>query len=82
MGAVTILVRAVWDSEAGVWVAESPDLPGLIVEADTSEELLGKLDAVIPELIVESGFDTRGLPQIPYCVMSEAVRKVRVATSA
>lgn len=76
---MTILVRANRDAEAGVWVAESPDLPGLIVEAGTSEELLAKLDDLIPELVAESGYDTGGLSEIPYVLMSEAVRKVRVA---
>jgi hypothetical protein len=76
---MVILVRASWDAEARVWVAESADLPGLIVEADSSEQLLDKLDDLIPELIVESGIDTQGLGEIPYCLMAEAVRKVRVA---
>jgi hypothetical protein len=28
-------IRAQWDSEAGVWVAESEDVPGLVAEADS-----------------------------------------------
>lgn len=82
MGSVTIVVKAVWDADARVWVAESADLPGLIVEADTSEALLTKLDDLIPELIAESGYDTRGLQEISYFVMSEAMRKVRVPSAA
>ena len=27
-------IRAQWDSEAGVWVAESEDVPGLVAEAN------------------------------------------------
>jgi predicted RNase H-like HicB family nuclease len=38
-----ITVRATWDDEAGVWVAESDDIPGLISEAESSEVLLKKL---------------------------------------
>lgn len=35
-----ITVRATWDDEAGVWVAESDDVPGLITEAEFSERCL------------------------------------------
>ncbi len=79
MGSVTIIVRAVWDAEAKVWVAESHDLRGLILEAATQEELLRKLEVAIPDLISESGFETAGLPEIPVYLMSEVLTKVRVA---
>lgn len=44
-------VEAFWDSEAGVWVAESEDVPGLVTEADTIEALTAKLREMIPELL-------------------------------
>ncbi|MBF6570169.1 MAG: DUF1902 domain-containing protein [Candidatus Binataceae bacterium] len=47
----TYLVRAIWDGEAGVWVAESDDVPGLIAEAASPGELNGKLAVLIPELL-------------------------------
>lgn len=43
MGAAAILVQATWDDEAGVWVAESPDLPGLILEAGSQDLLMEKI---------------------------------------
>jgi predicted RNase H-like HicB family nuclease len=46
-----VLVKAQWDDEAEVWVAESDDIPGLITEADTMEHLIKKLKVLIPELI-------------------------------
>ena len=46
-----VKVRAEWDDEAGVWVAESTNLPGLVTEADTVEALLNKLRIMIPELL-------------------------------
>ena len=79
MGTVMITVRATWDDEAQVWVAESTDLPGLILEAANHAELLSKLQDAIPDLIADSGFATQGLPEIPVCVMSEALTTVRVA---
>ncbi|WP_448377614.1 DUF1902 domain-containing protein [Fervidobacterium sp.] len=48
-------VRASWDGEAGVWVAESQDVPGLATEAPTLEELLAKLAVMVPELLEENG---------------------------
>ncbi len=45
-----IHVKAFWDKEAGVWVATSDDVPGLVTEAETSEELIGKLRGLILEL--------------------------------
>ncbi len=44
-------VRAFWDGEAGVWVAESDHIPGLVAEAETVEQLALKLESLIPELL-------------------------------
>ena len=44
-------VRAFWDSEANVWVAESDHMPGLVAEAETVEQLALKLESLIPELL-------------------------------
>lgn len=45
------LVRATWDSEASVWVAESDDVSGLATEAESLDALLLKLNVMIPELL-------------------------------
>ncbi len=47
----TYVVTATWDDEAKVWVAESDDVPGLVAEAPSKEELLDKLRVLIPELL-------------------------------
>ena len=47
-----IIVRAIWDAEAQVWVAESENVPGLATEADTIETLTAKLRNIIPELLI------------------------------
>jgi predicted RNase H-like HicB family nuclease len=44
-------VQADWDSEAGVWVATSEDVPGLATEAETMEALTEKLRVIVPELL-------------------------------
>jgi hypothetical protein len=46
----TYVVRATWDGDANVWVAESDDVPGLIAEPPTPEALLSKLRVLVPEL--------------------------------
>ena len=55
MGLVEITVNAEWDSEANVWVASSEDVPGLITEAETFEDLQRKLAVIIPELLEANG---------------------------
>ncbi|HEY3326150.1 MAG TPA: DUF1902 domain-containing protein [Novimethylophilus sp.] len=57
-----ITVVADWDDEAGVWVASSDDVPGLITEADTTELLLAKLINMIPELLEENGLPDGDIP--------------------
>ena len=49
--ATKYVVTALWDKEAGVWVAESEDIPGLVTEAETIEALLAKLEVMVPELL-------------------------------
>jgi hypothetical protein len=46
-----IEVHALWDEEAGVWSAESENLPGLVTEADSYQLLMQKLQVMVPELL-------------------------------
>ena len=48
-------ILAQWDGEAGVWVAESEDVPGLVAEADSPNVLVQKLKTLIPELLELNG---------------------------
>jgi len=50
-----IVVHADWDPEAGVWVATTQDLRGLVTEADSIEALRAKLPAMIIDLLEETG---------------------------
>ena len=45
------VVTATWDDEAKVWVAESDDVPGLVTEAATLDELQAKIRVLVPELL-------------------------------
>lgn len=48
-------IVAQWDGEAGVWVAQSDDVPGLVAEADSPNVLVQKLRTLIPELLELNG---------------------------
>ena len=52
----TLVIHAIWDDEAQVWVATSDDVPGLATEADTVDALIKKLQTMIPELLDANGF--------------------------
>ncbi len=62
-------VRAFWDDEAKVWVAESDDVPGLVTEAASVDQLVDKLKTLIPELLAENGIEASG--EIPFRLVSE-----------
>ncbi|MCL2197274.1 MAG: DUF1902 domain-containing protein [Treponema sp.] len=48
MNEYTILLT--WDDEASVWIAESDDIPGLILESDSFEVLIERVKIAIPDL--------------------------------
>lgn len=50
MGRIPV-VTARWDGEAGVWVATSEDIVGLVTEAETLDALVERITAVAPELL-------------------------------
>jgi hypothetical protein len=49
--AKTRVIRALWDDEASVWCATSDDIPGLVAEAATYDELRSILRELVPELL-------------------------------
>ena len=64
-------VQARWDSEGGVWVAESDDVPGLVAEAESPNVLAKKLRVLIPELLeLNGGLEVGGEP-IEFIVRNE-----------
>jgi len=61
-------VQARWDSEGGVWVAESDDVPGLVAEAESPNILNDKLRVLIPELLELNGVLETGSGPIEFVV--------------
>lgn len=52
----SIVVHAVWDEHAKVWVATSADVPGLATESSSLDLLVPKLQSMIPELLDANGY--------------------------
>jgi predicted RNase H-like HicB family nuclease len=50
-----VIVHADWDPEAEVWVATTPDIRGLVTEAESIEVLRAKLPGMILDLLEEDG---------------------------
>ncbi len=62
-------ILAQWDSEAGVWVAESEDVPGLVAEAESPNTLGEKLRVLIPELLELNGVLQKGAGPAEFSVL-------------
>ena len=63
MAKESLAVRATWDAETGFWWAVSEDIPGLVAEAETFEELKAEIAALAPELLeLNDCTDRIGLP--------------------
>jgi hypothetical protein len=71
-----IVVRATWDPEAQVWVAESTDVPGLVTEAESIQALEAKLPNLIQDLLeTEEGGHT---VELPVQIIAETFTRVQV----
>ena len=44
-------VNLLWDEEAGVWVATSEDVPGLVLESGSVDALMEKVRYAVPDLL-------------------------------
>ena len=64
-------VTAFWDPGASVWVAESEEVPGLVTEADTVEQLVSKLRVMVPELLEANGVLGADVDDVPIRLIAE-----------
>ncbi len=44
-------IKLTWDPEAGVWIATSGDIPGLVLESGSFDALLERVRFAVPELL-------------------------------
>ena len=63
-----------WDDEASVWIAESQDLPGLILESNSFDNLVERVKIAVPELL-----ELNGVPQSEIKLHFKAERLAIVA---
>lgn len=54
------IIKLTWDNEACVWIAESDDVPGLVLESGSFDALIERLRYTVPELLELNG--TSGSP--------------------
>lgn len=74
----SIIVRAEYDAEAGVWVASTSDISGLSVESDSFEGLQRAIAGAVADLIDLNGFDT-DLPEVAMQVLAQNIIRIPVA---
>jgi predicted RNase H-like HicB family nuclease len=43
-------ITLTWDDEASVWIAESDDIPGLILESESFDNLIERVKLAVPDL--------------------------------
>lgn len=46
-----IRIVCAFDEDAGIWYVEESDIPGLHIEADSPEAMLGEIRRIVPELV-------------------------------
>ena len=77
----SIIVRADWDREAGVWVATSNDVLGLAVEAERIEDLEAKVIGALTDLMELNGYEGN-LFDIPVRLMAEQILRAPTPAAA
>ena len=50
-----LLIKLTWDPEAHVWIAESDDVPGLVLESGSFDALIERVRVTVPELLELNG---------------------------
>jgi hypothetical protein len=44
-------IKFTWDADAGVWIATSDDVPGLVLEDESFDELVKETHLAVPTLL-------------------------------
>lgn len=70
-----LTIRAVWDDEARVWVAESDDVPGLVLESGSMDALIERLRYAVPEMLALNGVEKN---TVQMSIVSQRLEKVTI----
>lgn len=81
---LAVLVQAEWDGEAGVWVATSDDVPGLVVEHADFGKLGAMVIELVPILLAENGRlpEGHGGFDVPVHIAAHALSRGRARVAA
>ena len=50
-----LAIKIAWDPEACVWIVESDDVPGLVLESGSFDALIERVRFTVPELLELNG---------------------------
>lgn len=80
----SIQVKAELDDEAGVWVATSDDVPGLVAEHKNLTKLMDIVAELLPVLVVENGMlpNLDQAKEVPVHIAANALAKRNVMIPA
>lgn len=70
-----LTIRAIWDDEARVWVAESDDVPGLVLESGSMDALVERLRYAVPEMLALNGTEKSPLQM---SIVSQRLERVAI----
>ena len=68
------IVQLNWDADAGVWIATSDDIPGLVPESGSFDALLERVRFAAPELL-----DLNQRKSNPLTISFRSERRERIA---
>ncbi|MDY6400332.1 MAG: DUF1902 domain-containing protein [Synergistales bacterium] len=54
-------INFLWDNDAAVWIATSPDVPGLMLESGSLDALIERVKFATPELMELNGIKPENL---------------------
>jgi len=77
----TIIVKAEWFEEDGVWIAQSDDVPGLAGQSESLEKLRPKVIAMISDLIELNHMQIQ-LSEIPVLFVAQVMERMKVPAAA
>lgn len=83
---LSVMVKVDFDEEAKVWVAISDDVPGLVAEHESLDELSNIIVELVPILLLENGMLSGLLPnqelEIPIHIAANAVTRRNALVAA
>jgi predicted RNase H-like HicB family nuclease len=71
----SIIVKAEWNNEDGIWIATSDDVPGLVTGAASLELLAAKIGPMIVDMIEMNKLEFN-LAEIPVHIVAHQMERI------